>query len=57
MKGYEDNTFKPDKLSTREEVCAVLNAYIKGDNRNESKINEAVNTLKEGRAVLIIAHR
>lgn len=27
------------------------------DSENESKINEAVNTLKEGRAVLIIAHR
>ena len=27
------------------------------DSENESKINEAVNSLKEGRAVLIIAHR
>lgn len=48
MKGYEDNTFKPDKLSTREEVCAVLNAYIKGDNSKKSIFEDVKGRWSEG---------
>ena len=59
------------KLSGGEKArLAIAQAFLKNspvlvldeasanlDSENEGKINEAVNTLKEGRAVLIIAHR
>ena len=59
------------KLSGGEKArLAIAQAFLKNspvlvfdeasanlDSENESKINEAVNTLKEGRVVLIIAHR
>lgn len=30
LKGYQDNTFKPNKSITREEVCSALNTYLGG---------------------------
>lgn len=36
MKGYGDGKFLPDKETTREEVCAVLYAWMKGAEKKDS---------------------